>query len=388
MTTPENITATSLKLNDDGSNRTPAVNRLMIAGGGTGGHLFPGIAVAEEFVRRNPETETLFVGTGRPVEVEVLKSRNLPARSITAAGLKGKTIFDRLKSMSKLPVGLWQSVSVIREFRPDLVFGVGGYVSGPLCLASRLLGVPSAIHEQNSVPGMTNKLLGRLVDLVFISFESTGSFFPAEKTHLTGNPIRREIADCVGREKKERNGFTLLVSGGSQGAEAINKAVIEAMPLIRERTPDLSIVHQTGKGDYESIRGRYEAMGINAEVSPFISDMERVYMNADLIVCRAGALTVAEVAATRTPAVFIPLPTAADNHQEINALSLKEAGAAEILLQKDMTGKSLAETVIRLSADRSTLKRMSEAAARAAMPDAVTKICDICTNYLADKKKA
>jgi len=362
--------------------------RLLVAGGGTGGHLFPGVAVAEEFLRRDTQAEVLFVGTGRPVEAEILDRLGLAGRKITAAGFKGKGLAGRLRSLTALPVGLVQSAAIISGFKPDMVFGVGGYVSGPVGLASRIMGRSLAIHEQNSVPGMANRLLGRIANLVFISFESARGFFPAGKTYLSGNPIRQEIAASAGQKRREEAGrFVLLVVGGSQGAHAVNTAVVEAMRVLDPREPALKVIHQTGTTDYNLVKAAYREMGIEAEVRPFIRDMGRVYSAADLIIGRAGALTVAEIAAMRRPAIFIPLPSAANNHQEINARSLTEVGAAEIILQKDLTPDLLAERLRRLVQDKTVLKKMAEAASQTARPDAASAICDICLEYLAGKTR-
>lgn len=359
------------------------MHRFLVAGGGTGGHLFPGVAVAEEFLRRDPGTEILFVGTGRPVEKEILGARGLKNRSITAAGLKGKSMIGRLKSLFSLPLGLFQSLSVIFKFKPDLVFGVGGYVSGPVSVAARLMGVPTAIHEQNSVPGMTNRLLGKLVNLVFISFRSSENHFPTGKVHLTGNPIRKEIIEAAESERsKDSKGFVVMTAGGSQGAHAVNEAMVEAIRIAAGKINNLSVIHQTGTADCDQVTEEYKKIGVRAEVQAFITDMERAYSEADLIICRAGALTVAEVAAMGRPAVFIPLPTAADNHQEINARSLVDEGAAEIILQADLTPELLAERLTTLAGDRERLRDMGKRALEAAFPNATEKICDICDAYV------
>ena len=353
--------------------------RLMVAGGGTGGHLFPGVAVAEEFLSRDPETKVLFVGTGRPVEAAVLDPRNLPHRTITAAGLKGMGLIGRLRSLARIPVGLLQSLGIIMGFKPDVVLGVGGYVSGPVGLAAKILMRPAAVQEQNSIPGLTNRMLGRIVDAVFISFEASRKFFPAGKVHMTGNPVRREIAAAAGAERRSSGeGFTLLVAGGSQGAHAVNMAVVEAVRLLAGEVRGVRVIHQTGSADEAEVRAAYSSMGVKAEVEAFIHDMERVYLEADLAICRAGALTLAEISALGLPSILIPLPTAADNHQEINALSLVEAGAAEMIVQKDLTAETLSGRIKALAGNRSALDRMSLAARTASRPDAVAAICDLC----------
>jgi UDP-N-acetylglucosamine--N-acetylmuramyl-(pentapeptide) pyrophosphoryl-undecaprenol N-acetylglucosamine transferase len=261
--------------------------RLLLAGGGSGGHLFPAVAVAEEFQGQEPGTEVLFVVTGRPVEEAVLSPRGFASRRIAAGGLMGKSLSERLVSLGKLPVGLYQSAAIIRSFRPDLVFCVGGYAAGPVGVAARLMGRPLAVHEQNSVPGMTNRRLGRLADLVFISFASSREFFPAGKVHLTGNPIRREIA-AKARDAGPRagDGFHLLVVGGSQGAHAVNEAVLEAMGRLAAEVGGLSVKHQTGASDLARARAVYREHKVEAEVSDFIQDMVGAYLWADLVVAR------------------------------------------------------------------------------------------------------
>ena len=361
--------------------------RLLMAAGGTGGHLFPAVALAEEFMRREVETEVLFVGTGRPVEKEILGPRGFTVRKITAAGFMGKSLPARLLSLTEVPVGLVQSAGILRSFKPHLLFCLVGYSSGPVGLTAKTLGVPTAVHEQNSIPGMTTRILGRLADLIFISFESTKKFFPPAKTHLTGNPLRQEIMKLGQSEAgKKTEGFVLLVLGGSQGAHAINMAVVESMRELAQKGPKFSIIHQTGTADYETIRRAYQDMNIKAEVHPFIHDMGQAYQKADLVISRAGALTVAEVAASGRPAIFIPLPTAAKNHQEINALSLVESGGAEMVRQKDLTPVLLAGKLLGYMDNPERLSKMGRLAREAARPFAASEICDICLDYLAKKK--
>jgi UDP-N-acetylglucosamine--N-acetylmuramyl-(pentapeptide) pyrophosphoryl-undecaprenol N-acetylglucosamine transferase len=246
------------------------------------------------------------------------------------------------------------------------------------------MGRTTAIHEQNSVPGLTNKTLGKLVDLIFISFESSARFFPAEKTHLTGNPIRREIASMDGRARDfGSESLTLLVGGGSQGAHRVNEAALEAAQVLAAKGTNFRVIHQTGAADLESVREAYRRMGVDAEVQSFFSDMERVYQEADLAILRAGALTIAEISAAGLPAIFIPLPTAADNHQEINARSLVDRGAADMILQRDLTGTLLADRIVGLIEKPEALAVMSENARKTALPRSAERICDLCEAYLA-----
>jgi UDP-N-acetylglucosamine--N-acetylmuramyl-(pentapeptide) pyrophosphoryl-undecaprenol N-acetylglucosamine transferase len=363
------------------------VFRLMVAGGGTGGHIFPGVAVAEEILRRDREARVLFVGTGRPVEADVLGVRGLACRTIRSSGLKGKGLFARLRSLILLPVGFIQAMHLVYTFKPDVVIGVGGYVSGPVCLAARIQGRLTAIQEQNSIPGLTNRLLGRVVHLVFTGFESANAYFPAAKVHMTGNPIREEIIKAGATPMGTGSPFVLVVVGGSQGAHAINLAVAQAVKLLR-RDFNLKLIHQTGSSDYQFVQEEYDDMGYEADVYPFIRDMPSVYAEADLIVCRAGALTVSEIAAMGRPSLFIPLPTAADNHQESNARWLVRAGAAEIILQPELTPETLAATIRRLAYDRTKRLSMAKAAVRVARPDATSRIVDILEERIRERKGA
>lgn len=362
--------------------------KLVLAGGGTGGHLFPGLAVAAEFTKRDKDTQVLVIGTGRPIEKTIKWPDNFILKKITAKGLKGASVFGRLQSLIRIPVGIIQSMYFLFQFKPNLVFCLGGYSAGPVGLASKLLGIPSAIHESNSVPGLTNKLLGRFVNLVFVGFESAGSFFSSLKVRAVGNPVRVEIIKAgEAQVSKEKTGFSLLVLGGSQGSHAINTGLAEAAVIIKDSGRDIEIMHQSGKADLESIRQAYEEAGINAHVDAFIQDMVSAYENADLVLARAGALTVAELATMGKPAVFVPLPTAADNHQEANALSLVDIGGAEMILEKNLTPQFLAETLESLMDDPDKLDKMGKAARAAAKPLAAGEIVNTCIAWLKARGK-
>ncbi|MBW2621878.1 MAG: undecaprenyldiphospho-muramoylpentapeptide beta-N-acetylglucosaminyltransferase [Deltaproteobacteria bacterium] len=361
--------------------------RLLIAGGGTGGHLFPALGVAEEFIRRDADTEVLFVGTGRPVERRILEPRGFSSRKITVAGLMGKSLRDRLISLAKLPVGMIQSAFILLDFKPNLVFSVGGYASGPVGMAARLFGFNLALHEQNSIPGLTNRLLGRLAGLIFISFESARSFFPPHKTHLTGNPVRPEIERVGEAEKTGPCGvLNLFVMGGSQGAHAINEAMVEAVRILSRQGVEVSITHQTGTADRDRVARAYQDTKLSCEVMDFIQDIIQSYEKADLIVSRAGALTVSEVAASGRAAIFIPLP-AADNHQEKNAMMLVEAGAAEVIRQSDLTPELLAEKITDYVNDRETVRGMGRKARQAARLNAAREIARICLDRWGNETK-
>lgn len=350
---------------------------MIVAGGGTGGHLFPGVAVAKEMVRRFEGGEILFVTGKRKMESEVLQKAGFRQTSIAVEGMKGKGLLRGAWAGLKLPWSFLQSLWIIREFSPHLVLGVGGYSAGPLCLAGRVLGVPSAIHEQNSFPGITNRLLCRVVNRVFISFEASRQHFSGRSIHLTGNPIRPEFVTSETRLSRSGKPFTVAVVGGSQGARAVNEAFVEAAALLKMRNKPCRVIHQTGELDYERVAALYKEKGLEAEVRPFIQDMAGLYREADLVVSRAGAGAVFEMAAMGKPSLLIPYPFAANRHQETNAQFLVEAGAAEMILQENLSGELLADRLVKLMEDRPALERMGQAARRVSKPDAAQRIADL-----------
>ncbi|MGE5841949.1 MAG: undecaprenyldiphospho-muramoylpentapeptide beta-N-acetylglucosaminyltransferase [Deltaproteobacteria bacterium] len=350
---------------------------MIVAGGGTGGHLFPGVAVAKEMVRRFEGGEILFVTGKRKMESEVLQKTGFRQTSIAVEGMKGKGLLRGAWAGLKLPWSFLQSLWIIREFSPHLVLGVGGYSAGPLCLAGRVLGVPSAIHEQNSFPGITNRLLCRVVNRVFISFEASRQHFSGRSIHLTGNPIRPEFVTSETRLSRSGKPFTVVVVGGSQGARAVNEAFVEAAALLKMRNKPCRVIHQTGELDYERVAALYKEKGLEAEVRPFIQDMAGLYREADLVVSRAGAGAVFEMAAMGKPSLLIPYPFAANRHQETNAQFLVEAGAAEMILQENLSGELLADRLVKLMEDRPALERMGQAARRVSKPDAAQRIADL-----------
>jgi UDP-N-acetylglucosamine--N-acetylmuramyl-(pentapeptide) pyrophosphoryl-undecaprenol N-acetylglucosamine transferase len=353
--------------------------RLVIAGGGTGGHLFPGIAVAEEFLARDPANRVLFVGTERGIEARVLPRLGFRLECIAAAGIRGKSGFSQLKGMAMLLYAYSQSRQILKEFRPDRVLGVGGYASGPLVLAARGMQIRRFIHEQNAIPGFTNRLLARFVDRVFISLEQSRSFFPKDTTLLTGNPIRKEIAAAVGEAGEEKGPgalFRLLVFGGSAGAHSINMNMIAALPYLHEVKERLAITHQTGENDLEEVRAAYVREGVSATVVPFIDNMAEVYRGSDLVICRAGATTIAEVTASGRACIFIPYPHAVDDHQRQNAEALLKEGAGFMLLERELSGESLAQQIRELLANPQKLAAAGEHARGLARPDAARVIVD------------
>ncbi|MBW2117660.1 MAG: undecaprenyldiphospho-muramoylpentapeptide beta-N-acetylglucosaminyltransferase [Deltaproteobacteria bacterium] len=350
--------------------------KIVIAGGGTGGHLFPGIAVARELETRFENSGILFVVGRKRIESEILSRYGYGAASIDVEGIKGRGWRKGLKVFIKLPKSVFQSASLIKDFSPALILGMGGYSAGPVCLAARFLGLPTAIHEQNSYPGLTNRLLARIVDRVFISFERSREGFKTSSLFFTGNPVRKELFPDAGKEAEDRNRFTILVVGGSQGARAINRAFAKSLTYLNKTGKYPEVIHQTGKIDHERVLEDYRGKSLKGEVVPFIEDMAAAYNRADLVVSRAGATTVFELAAVGKPSVLIPYPHAANNHQEINALSLVRAGGAEMIREKDLTGEGMARVLTKYMDDRQALNKMGENAQKIARPDAAKEIVD------------
>jgi len=349
--------------------------RLIIAGGGTGGHLFPGIAVAEEFLARGPENEVLFVGTERGIEARLLPKLGYPLALISASGMKGMGTTRKLMSAGRLLYGYAQSRKILKEFRPDLVLGVGGYASAPLVLAARGMGIRCFVHEQNAAPGLTNKILGRLVEKIFVSMPESESFFPGDNTLMTGNPIRKEILwGFHERVRSTGDLFSLLVFGGSAGAQRVNSAMLEALPHLESVRERLRITHQTGEKDLERVREGYRAAGFQAQVLSFIDNMSQAYGAADLVICRAGATTIAEVTACGKGCIFIPYPYAADDHQRKNAESLLTRDAGFMILEEDLSGEKLAAEILTLMEQPERLEQVEKNARTLAHLDAAQAI--------------
>jgi UDP-N-acetylglucosamine--N-acetylmuramyl-(pentapeptide) pyrophosphoryl-undecaprenol N-acetylglucosamine transferase len=353
---------------------------VVIAGGGTGGHLFPGIAVARELLSRRPDATVTFAGTARGIEGRVVPREGFELDTIRSGGLKGKSFGDRMRGAWLVPLGLIDAWRILSRRQPGLVIGVGGYSSGPVVLVAALRGVATMLLEQNAVPGLTNRLLARVVRAAGVTYESTRTFF-GDKAFVSGNPVRAEFVSGVDAGPQETrhaqaSGIGVLIFGGSQGAHAINMAMVEAAPRLAAFEVPLRITHQTGEKDVDVVRAAYAAAGLSAEVEPFLYDMARRIGAADLIVARAGATTLAELTAAGKPAILVPLPTAADDHQRKNAEAMAAAGAADLLLQAEATGESLAARVMALARDAAGRARMSAAARRLARPDAARVIVD------------
>jgi UDP-N-acetylglucosamine--N-acetylmuramyl-(pentapeptide) pyrophosphoryl-undecaprenol N-acetylglucosamine transferase len=352
--------------------------RLLIAGGGTGGHLFPGVAVAEELRAREPDAPVLFVGTKRGIEARVLPDLGWQLELIEVSGLKTVGALGAIRGVFRLPRALWQARRILKTFKPDAVIGVGGYASGPIVLMAKLRGIPTAICEQNSIPGLTNKILGRLVRAVFLSFEESRRFFKPKKTHMTGNPVRRELVQkLLVAPPPAGERVHVLVSGGSLGAVAVNELAANALIRIAKDTPQgITITHQTGEKGLEATTKLYADAGVTADCRAFIKDMASTYLAADLVIGRAGATTVAELAIAGKPAIFIPYPFAADNHQEINAREMATAGAALMFRQSELTTDKLLDALRPLVADAGVRATMGAAMKSLAKPGAAQAVID------------
>ncbi|NCA68548.1 MAG: undecaprenyldiphospho-muramoylpentapeptide beta-N-acetylglucosaminyltransferase [Sphingobacteriia bacterium] len=354
---------------------------IAIMAGGTGGHVFPALAVAERL--REQGMGVFWIGTQRGMESRLVPEHGYPIEWIRVEGLRGKSLTRRLSAPFGIAGALWQAARILRRRRPSVVLGMGGFASGPGGLAARALGLPLVIHEQNFIPGMTNQWLARIATRVFEAFPAT---FPASRGALTcGNPVRQSIlslppprARWAGRDATAKTGAgRLLVLGGSLGAQALNEMVPRALAeLPHELRP--SVRHQAGERTLETARAVYAEVGVAAEVIPFIHDMAEAYAWADVVVCRAGALTVSELAAAGVASILVPYPFAVDDHQVGNARFLADAGAARLIIQRDLTVSGLAAVLKELLGHPETLLTMAERARARARPDAVTRIAQAC----------
>ncbi len=360
----------------------PRPVRLLLTGGGTGGHLFPAIATAEAMCKRLPGSVVLFVGTKRKMDKTSLEQYGFATKSIHSKGLKGKNIISLIQGIAVLPVSILEAMIHIIRFKPDLVLGVGGYVTGPVVLAAKLLGRKTIIHEQNSIPGLANRKLGSLVTKICLSLPGSEKFFAKEKIVLTGNPVRQAILELSRNEnnKVENKQTTLLVLGGSLGAHRVNELVVAA--CASPKLKGLKVIHQTGPKDVEMVRTAYKKNNIEATVEAFFTDMAAIYKEADFLISRAGATTLAELSVLGKPAILIPYPYAADNHQEKNAEYYVQGGGAVLCIEKELTAEKLTENLIALLNNKDRMQQMAKAMKASAFPDATEKIVDECLQCL------
>ena len=347
--------------------------RAVLAGGGTGGHVIPALAIAQQ-LRKDYAAEVLFIGTPRGMENRLVPAAGFELRLVQVGALNRVSVATRLRTLIDLPRAVWTASRLLSDFRAEVVIGVGGYASGPAMAAAILRRIPTIAFEPNVVPGFANRMIASWVSAAAVQFEQTGRYFRTYQ--VTGVPVRPAFFEIAPRGQNTQPP-TLLVFGGSQGAHAINQTLISALPALRKTVPDLHIIHQTGERDYNDARAAYEQAGINADVSAFITDMPAVFARADLLVCRSGASTVGEVTAAGRPAIFIPFPRAADDHQKVNAQALVNAGAAVLLEESSLTGVGLAERIGSLFEDRSKLEKMGQAAKKLSHPNATQDVAKV-----------
>ena len=348
--------------------------KLLIAGGGTGGHVFPAIAIAQEWLSRGKEREVVLVGTQRGIEMKLVPAAGLPLETIRVAGLKGKGGTTLLRNLAMLGSGISDALGVLKRHRPAVAFGVGGYAAGPMLLATWLRGIPNVIFEPNAAPGLTNKLLARLARRIATGYAVSAQAWGA-KAVVTGCPVRPEFFAI--QPRKPEKPFRLLVTGGSQGALPINRAFMEAAELLAKRKTEMRIVHQTGERDYNNVRAAYARYEIPAEVAPFLSNMAERFAWADVIVCRAGAVTAAEVAAAGRAAIFIPFGKATDSHQLRNAQEMTNAGAGRLIAEPELNAERLAKEIFSLVDQPGEIERYSTKARSLAHPGAAREIVDL-----------
>ena len=349
--------------------------KVLIAAGGTGGHIYPGIAVANEIMSRDADSEVLFVGTARGLEKKIVPDSGYQLSLINSAGLKNVGLVGKIKGLSVLPKSFLEARRIIRQFRPHVVVGAGGYVSGPVLLMAAIMGVPTMVMDSNALPGFTNRRLAMFIDKAALTFEEALPFF-GKKGVITGNPVRQEFFDIAAKLRTDE--FHVLIFGGSQGAKAINTAMVAGLEKLRPLAGKLTITHQTGESDFDNVKTAYaDSLFSGADVRPYISDIFVEFGKSDLVICRAGATTCAELAAAGKASIMVPLPTAADDHQRKNAEALERAGASRMILQSELTGDALADNIAELIGSPETITAMETAARALGRQDAAEKTVDL-----------
>ena len=363
-----------------GRMRDPMELRVVIAAGGTGGHLFPGIAVAREFVVRHQAAVT-FLTTPKAVTTQILEGYGFAWEAVSARALKGEGLLSRGRTLIGVPGAVLAArARLLKALNPHLVLGMGGHSAGPAGVAAWLLGIPLALHEQNAIPGATNRYLSRLAAKIFVSFPACRDFFPPGRSLWTGNPIRPEFFDPA--PPRAASPFTVMITGGSQGAHALNMAVLAALPLLDGLEDRLAFLHLTGEADREAVAAGYREHGFTHEVAAFSQEMPALMRRAHLLVCRAGASTLAELAAVGRAAILVPYPFAANNHQEFNARFLTAAGAGEIILNKDFTGEAFAGKINQFLTEPEHLANLEAASRQLAKPEAAREIVEGCMELM------
>jgi UDP-N-acetylglucosamine--N-acetylmuramyl-(pentapeptide) pyrophosphoryl-undecaprenol N-acetylglucosamine transferase len=355
--------------------------RIVIVAGGTGGHLYPGLAVAQELKRWEPRAQVVFIGSRGGLEREIVKREGYAHVEITASGLARRRWPQQFMALGHLLWGMGEAVHVLRRLQPQLILGLGSYVSAPVMLAACAVGIPRLIHEQNVVPGLTNRLLGHIVNRVAVSFAESVPYFPQGKTVLTGNPVRSSICQIRARRHTPNGRFHLLVFGGSQGAHGLNVAMLEALPPLIDVYDSMWIVHQTGAQDFAAVHKAYADGFYPGSVHAYIQDMATEYGMADMVICRAGATTLAELMVTGRPAVLLPFPYAANDHQAHNARLMAAAGAAEIIEDRALSGGKLAERIQHYLAHPEIVEEMAARSLAGGKPEAATRLAHLCLEH-------
>lgn len=359
--------------------------RVLFAGGGTGGHLFPGIAVATELRRRHPAAHVVFAGSGKTLEAKVVERAGFALDHIRTRGLIGQSAGSLLRGLALLPVSMLDAAALVRRHAPRLVVGLGGYSSGPVVLWAALRGLPTMLLEQNAVPGVTNRILARVVRAAAVTSEATLPYFGG-RGFVSGNPVRAGFFVAAEQSAEpESDEVQVLVIGGSQGAHVINVAMVEAASAIALSQPPIRLTHQTGESDLGLVRKGYRAAGMPARVAPFLDEMDREMTAAQLVVCRAGATTLAELAAAGRPAVLVPFAGAANDHQRHNAAVVEAAGAAEVIDERELKGATLASRILALVSDDRRRAALAGASGRLARPDAAAAVVDRMERLLAPR---
>jgi UDP-N-acetylglucosamine--N-acetylmuramyl-(pentapeptide) pyrophosphoryl-undecaprenol N-acetylglucosamine transferase len=366
--------------------------KVVIAGGGTGGHVFPAIAIAKELEKEIAGVSITFVGTARGLEARVVPKAGYDIRFIRSEGLVGRNVFRTIKSLCRIPFSFKDSYEVLKDIEPDMVVGVGGYSSGPLVLCAKMMGIPTLIHEQNTLPGYANKVLGKYVDTVAVTYHESIKAFPSYKTYLTGNPVRGEIINGSRERGCEnfhlgKDRFTIFVFGGSLGAHSINHAVSEALEHLESVKDRIQFLHQTGEQEYDSMKEVYRSKGFSGTVIPFAYEMADAYAAADLIISRAGATTLAELTACGKASILVPYPYAAGNHQEINARKLWDMGGAQMILDRDLDGKTLSDLIVHLMEEPDAIAEMERISKSMGSIEAARKIIDLIKGLLKKNDK-
>ncbi|MCP3927015.1 MAG: undecaprenyldiphospho-muramoylpentapeptide beta-N-acetylglucosaminyltransferase [Desulfobacterales bacterium] len=353
---------------------------IMLTGGGTGGHLFPGIAIAQTFMKVDSNNEIMFAGTGKEFEIRIVKNEGFQYKVVKSEGIKGFGLFGKLKSLGMIPLGVLKAISIIRKFNPDIVIGLGGYSSAPFAIGAFILRKKIVLCEQNAIPGITTRALSKIAKRIYVTFENTKLKVKKEKLVLTGNPVRSEMK--ISKNTDEEDGlFTVFITGGSQGAHSINMAMKDSLKIL-SKIENIKIIHQTGANDEKELQSAYMAHNIESDVSAFFNNMHEHYENADLIISRAGATTIAELTIMGKASIYVPYPYAADNHQEHNAMSLVRKNAGLLMKNSELSGEFIAEKISYFIKNRDEINKMGENALKLGKPNAASDIVEDCYKVL------